>query len=539
MALVGLATLYAWSASKVLPVDHPLLAGFDRLMWVLAISLGGAALIHGLALILRRSSKRVAVLGFAADYLILAATNAVSPALMMPSLAIIPALSIVNGVRYDLDAMRYSIFTGFLLCCGALVIPYYVANPTIFILIALLTIVSPAWMYLLVSKLRRTASEARSASDAKTRFLAHMGHDLRTPLNAIASLSESVLRAGQPLTPDELTMLRDNARLLRSSVSDVLNFSRIEKGDLVLAPEAVNIRSTVERAISAASYLAHTKGLALASSLDSGVPSHVFVDPSRLDQILSNLIANSLRYTNSGRVDLHVSYDPTDDTIHIEVSDTGIGVPDTVNRLFEPFSQAEAGPSRRYDGFGLGLSIVRGLLFAMGGWITLKNRTDSPGTVASFFFPAATARIPHRPSSPLTLEAVFDKHRSDVSAKRILVVEDTMASRYVMCQILSRAGHHCIEAFNVQEAVAKLNMDSVDLAVVDLHMPGESGIDLITYIRSSSSDFSAIPILVVTADATTDSASQAMLAGAFAVLPKPVDPRALLDAIQWQEPTTP
>jgi two-component system sensor histidine kinase RpfC len=504
-------------------------------MAALGVSLVLAAILHILSFAPAPFSKLSSFVGFFADYAILVTANAAAPSLMLPSLALLPLLAIVNGIRYGARVMLASMGVGILILAGSTQVPFYLSNGTIIFLILLLALAVPLWMYFLVARLQVETQNAKLANQAKSRFLAHVGHELRTPLNTIVALSDVLIRPGEPMPLEQVDLLRDNARLLRASVSDVLNFSLIEKGEVAIRNEAVHVRSAIRRSMGAFKHAAKAKGLELISSVPDTVPSYIFSDPARLDQILANLIGNAIKYTESGSVLVGASHEPKDDVFFLHVIDTGIGLPtDSTTALFEPFVQGSAGPSRRFDGVGLGLSIVRGITFAMGGWATLNPRKDGQGTIARVMLPANTDRVPARVDQSAELDALFAQHQRHVPPKRILVVEDTHSNRYVLCQFLLRAGHKPVEAPSAAEAITLLGSSTFDLLITDLHMPHQSGIDLISFVRSSGFDYASIPMLVVTADATTEASSRAIEEGAFGVLTKPIDPAKLLYAVQWQ-----
>jgi two-component system sensor histidine kinase RpfC len=535
MVAVAFAIFYACGAVFLFPISPSILGPFDRLMGALAISLGVSAALHIISFLPAPVSKLSSFLGFFADYAILVAVNAAAPGLMLPSLALLPLLAIVNGIRFGARVMLASMGVGLLILAGSTQVPFYLNNGTIIFLILLLALAVPLWMYFLVSRLQVETQNAKLASQAKSRFVAHIGHELRTPLNTIVALSDVLIRPGEPMPTEQIELLRDNARLLRASVSDVLNFSLIEKGEVVLRNEAVHVRSAIRRSIGAFKHAAKAKDLQLTASIPDTVPSYIFSDPARLDQVLANLIGNAIKYTEVGSVLVSVTHDPKDDLIFIHVIDTGIGLPsDATTALFDPFVQGSAGPSRRYDGVGLGLSIVRGITFAMGGWATLNPRKDGQGTIARVTLPANTDRVPARVDQSAELDALFAEHQRLVPQKRILVVEDTHSNRYVLCQFLLRAGHRPVEAQSAAEAITLLGSSTFDMLITDLHMPHQSGIELISFVRSSGFDYATVPMLVVTADATTEAAALAIEEGALGVLTKPIDPAKLLHAVQWQ-----
>lgn len=535
MVAVAFAIFYACGAVFLFPVSPSIAGPFDRLMEALSVALVVSAALHAISFLPAPASKVASFLGFFADYAILVSANAAAPELMLPSLALLPLLAIVNGIRYGARIMLASMGVGILILAGSTQVPFYLNNGTIIFLILLLALAVPLWMYFLVSRLQVETQNAKLASQAKSRFVATIGHELRTPLNTIVALADVLIRPGEPMPIEQVELLRDNARLLRASVSDVLNFGLIEKGEVAIRNEAVHVRAAVRRSVGAFKHAAKAKGLELTSTIPDTVPSYIFSDPARLDQVLANLIGNAIKYTETGSVLVAVSHEAKDDLIFIHVIDTGIGLPtDSTTALFEPFVQGSAGPSRRFDGVGLGLSIVRGITFAMGGWTTLNPRKDGQGTIARVTLPANTDRVPARVDQSAELDALFAQHQRFVPPKRILVVEDTHSNRYVLCQFLLRAGHRPVEAPSAAEAITLLGSSTFDMLITDLHMPHQSGIDLISFVRGAGFDYSSIPMLVVTADATTEAASRAIEEGAFGVLTKPVDPAKLLQAVQWQ-----
>ena len=230
----------------------------------------------------------------------------------------------------------------------------------------------------LATKLAQARDQALEASRFKSEFLANMSHEIRTPINGVISMSDMLTRT--PLTSqqsDIATIIRDSAGALLDIINDILDFSKIEAGKLELEILDLDLLPVVEGTTELVADQARAKGLSLMTYISPEVPRLFRGDPGRLRQILLNLLANAIKFTNSGEVYVRATLDATDPVrsqVRLSVSDTGIGMAqETVHRLFQPFTQADGSITRRYGGTGLGLSIAKLLVELLGGRIGVRS----------------------------------------------------------------------------------------------------------------------------------------------------------------------
>ncbi|MGB5100299.1 MAG: ATP-binding protein [Methanothrix sp.] len=249
-------------------------------------------------------------------------------------------------------------------------------------------------------------------SRVKAMFMANMSHELRTPLNAIIGIS-SLLQLEESLNPEQkdlVDIIRNSGEDLLTLVENIIDFSTIEAGMIRLETIPFNLYNCIESAFSMFSSAASAKGLNLACSIDENVPAVVIGDPKRLGQILNNLLENAIKFTERGRIAIHVSPD-TNDLIHFKVVDTGIGIPnDKRDRLFQSFSRVDDSLTRKYHGIGLGLATSRRLVELMGGQIWAESRE---GDGSTFHFTIKAKRLSCQLHACRILPAVFEAVRQD------------------------------------------------------------------------------------------------------------------------------
>ncbi|WP_258077872.1 ATP-binding protein [Xanthomonas arboricola] len=410
----------------------------------------------------------------------------------------------------------------------------------------------PLYFSSLLRQLTRATAEARRASEAKSRFLANMSHEFRTPLNGLSGMTEVLATTRLDDEQREcLKTIQASTRSLLALVEEVLDISAIEAGKLRINASDFAVHDTLQAIGLILEPQAKAKGLRYQATIAADVPPRVRGDAGHLQQILLNLVGNAVKFTDHGSVQLKVA--ATDASgragllLRFEVLDTGIGVPvDMRPRLFEAFEQAVTGLARRFEGSGLGTTIARGLVQSMGGAIGFE---ENPEGGSLFWFelpfglatakPAATpSPVLHEtesttiPGNVIAFADPFLRHRARVRSMQILVADDHLANCLVLQRLLQKAGHRvtCVDGGEaVLDALAEADYDA---AIVDLHMPGVSGLDMLKQLRvMQAGGKPGTPIVVLSADVTPESIRSCEQAGAYAFLAKPVAAIKLLDTL--------
>jgi len=411
----------------------------------------------------------------------------------------------------------------------------------------------PLYLSGLLRALTRATQAAHRANEAKSRFLANMSHEFRTPLNGLAGMSE--LLATTRLDSEQrecLNTIQASTRSLLSLVEDVLDISAIEAGKLKLSLADFSLPDLIDGIGLILQPMARAKQLSYMARIAADVPTQLRGDVGHLHQILLNLAGNAVKFTEQGSVTLDVTLASAEDArprLRFTVTDTGVGIPAAArSRLFEAFEQADATLSRRYGGTGLGTTIAKGLTEAMGGsigfesgeslgsrfWIelplelTTTAATTSPVAVA----PAAEPRQSLGGENVIAFTDPFLRHRARVRSMQILVADDHAANRMMLQRLLQKAGHRVVAVEDGEAVLNAYEASDYDAMIIDLHMPGLSGLDLLRQLRVMEAGGGArTPVLVLSADVTPESIRRCEQAGARAFLAKPVVASRLLDIL--------
>jgi signal transduction histidine kinase/DNA-binding response OmpR family regulator len=380
----------------------------------------------------------------------------------------------------------------------------------------------------LAERLSAARIEAESASRAKSVFLANMSHEIRTPfhglLGMMSLLQETPLSAQQS---GYLSTAKESANHLLAILNDILDISKLESGNLQVVPEPVDLGRLVREVNALMRVQAQSKGLALHVTMDPELPRWVRADPTRLKQILFNLLSNAFKFTPSGHVHLKVEVSPkAAGRIHFNVIDTGIGMDEaTLGRVFQRFIQGDETTSRRHGGAGLGLEISRSLARLMGGDITVQSalgvgsafKVDLPLAGIAAPGPAPGAAAPGEAGATRTL--------------KVLVAEDHPVNRAYLEAVLDKLGHAAVFAENGEEAVRAVQDEDFDIVLMDLHMPVMDGFAAARAIRALPLPRGAMPIVALTADAFQDSQDLVRQAGMDEMLTKPAHLPQLRDLL--------
>jgi len=386
-----------------------------------------------------------------------------------------------------------------------------------------------AQLEVLLESERTARLHAETANRTKDEFLATMSHELRTPLTSI--LGWAVIARQQAKSSDveqALGIIERNARTQMRLIEDLLDVARVMSGKLVLDVEPVDVMDALARAIDALKPAADAKGVSLTKRLTPNLGT-ILADVDRLQQIVSNLVSNAIKFTPSGgAVDVEAAR--TAATLVIVVRDNGAGIaPGFLPFVFEAFRQADGSTTRRHGGLGLGLSIVKNLVGAHGGKVTAHS--DGEGKGATFTVelaiktPAKDLNATHTSSHPVPLDARLD-------GVRLLVIDDDEDARVLFKHVLESRGAVVATANDAEDALAVLPLQKPDLIVSDVAMRGMDGYELMRRVRALPFDRGGgTPAIAVTAHAGPDAGQRAFAAGFQAHVAKPVDPSSLVSVV--------
>jgi two-component system, sensor histidine kinase and response regulator len=368
---------------------------------------------------------------------------------------------------------------------------------------------------------------ANEASRAKSEFLANMSHEIRTPMNGILGMAELALHTElTPIQRDYLQTVRQSGEALLIIINDILDFSKIEAGKLQIDAVDFSLRQMLDDTLRPLALRAQQKQLELMIDVSADLPDGLVGDPHRLRQILTNLVGNAVKFTERGEIVVRVRREP--DAVGgiglaFSVVDTGIGIePDKQTAIFHAFTQADGSTTRRFGGTGLGLTICAQLVALMGGRIWVESVL---GKGSMFHF---TVTLPE--GTKLGQSALPGEDLSGLSA---LVVDDNPTNLRIISEILRHRGMTVIEAYNGRDAIRAVDAagSAVAIAVVDMDMPGTSGLDLTAALRRHPRSLSAPVVILTSADRSSEARSAAAIRDVSWVV-KPVGETILLDTIR-------
>lgn len=371
---------------------------------------------------------------------------------------------------------------------------------------------------------------AETASRAKSEFVANISHEIRTPMNAIIGMSELAMDDQRALGGKSyFERIHEASTSLLNVINDLLDFAKIEAGRVELERIDFDLRHLAESAMDSIRIQTRRDNVDLRLELDKELPRYLQGDPTRLRQVLVNLLSNASKFTAKGEIVLKIEQikRPVGDRIAFSVRDTGIGIsPDLKERLFKPFEQADGSTTRRFGGTGLGLTISVDLVHLMQGELGVESEL---GQGSCFYFdlpleagekpavdPGLRVQLPHESDAPDT---------KPLHGKEVLLVEDNEMNQRVATAFLERFGLIVHLAVDGIEAIERIEMQHFDLVLMDVQMPRMDGLTATRELRKAG--FAKLPIIAMTAHATSEARAESLAAGMHEHISKPIDSREL------------
>jgi len=407
-----------------------------------------------------------------------------------------------------------------------------------------------------LESLNRTLEEfytaAEAATRAKSEFLANMSHEIRTPMTAILGYTDVLLADDEDAeeSPERLEALRTikrNGEFLLEIINDILDVSKIESGRLEMEQVKFSPQQLIADVLTLMQVRADAKKLALAVHYQTPIPATIVSDPTRLRQILINLVGNAIKFTESGTVQLVVSLVGSDrcSLLQFDVIDSGIGIqPEQIEKLFQPFCQADATTTRKYGGTGLGLTISKRLAELLGGNITVTSQSGQGSTFTVTIGTGSIAGIPLVRDPVEATSAMATTATASASTKlacRVLLAEDGPDNQRLISHVLRKAGAEVTIVDNGARAVSAILQPEAgstpfDVVLMDMQMPVLDGYGATERLREAGCE---IPVIALTAHAMSGDREKCMSAGCNDYATKPIDRAALLETVaHWAQCTT-
>ncbi|MGH1379080.1 MAG: ATP-binding protein [Alphaproteobacteria bacterium] len=380
-------------------------------------------------------------------------------------------------------------------------------------------------------EMRKSKEMADKANNAKSAFLAVVSHEIRTPMNGILGMVQLLQNTSLTKSQNEyLGIMQKSGDSMMALLNDILDFEKIEHGNMELENIEFNLHQLAHDVIILMSGHAAKNNIELKTEISENVPVNVIGDPTRLRQVLLNLVNNGLKFTEKGyvKIELSVPKNSGDNIVNFAIKDTGIGISKEAQiKLFTPFKQAETSTSRKYGGTGLGLAISSKLIEAMGGKISVNSETGAGSTFSFSIEMEAQNNSMHSPDAN-------ECKANDKKARpmNILIVEDNEMNRKVLSGLLSCEGHILHMAQNGMEALDQCKTEQFDLILMDIQMDGLSGLETTAKIRNNSDkNIASTPIIALTGNVMLEDIETFFAAHMNGFIAKPVDSRKLNDVI--------
>ncbi len=365
--------------------------------------------------------------------------------------------------------------------------------------------------------------EARQSEQAKASFLAAMSHELRTPLNGVIGASQLLKDGDLPSKKKELVdVVLQSSETLLELINNVMDLSRLDSHSIELERVPVKIAELVRSTLSPLAFQAKEKGVKFSLVIEDDIPEYVLGDPTRLRQILLNLVGNAVKFTTNGEID--VVLDTALERMRLKVTDTGIGINSQAQvSLFEPYVQADKSTMRKFGGSGLGLTIVKQLVSAMNGKIAVSS-VPGRGSTFTVFLPLNSAKAP----------VVKATRRAEIKLPplSIVVADDNAVNRMVLSRLLEADGHSVVTMSNGKEVLDYLPNHIVHVIMMDLQMPVMDGVMAVRKIRAMGGTKSTVPVIAVTANVVYEDPTELKRSGMTGFLSKPFRQEELREALQ-------
>jgi len=374
-----------------------------------------------------------------------------------------------------------------------------------------------------VTQIKEKEYELKKANKAKSKFLSTMSHEIRTPLNAVIAIS-NILLMDEPRDSqlDNINALKFSSRHLLNLINDILDYNKLTSGKLHFDNSPFNLRQIINGTINSFSFSAREKGIHLSTTVSSMVPDGVKGDSLRLSQVLTNLLGNSVKFTNEGHVELEVDIiEESDDKIKLRFSvhDTGIGIAqEKLKNIFERFTQAETHTTRMYGGTGLGLAITKQLLHLQNSRINVESKL---GKGTTFWFDLKFDKLIKKELIRIDPE---QETQFDLKGMKLLVVDDNQMNLMVIEQFFDKWNVQYDSATNGNQAVEKVKVKAYDVVLMDLQMPVMNGYEAVAEIRKLGGGHSNLPIIALSASVSNEVIVKVVDAGMDDYLSKPFDP---------------
>ena len=446
----------------------------------------------------------------------------------VPFIAVYLWLTVGNGFRYGYKEL---ILCALLSLSGFLIVIYlskFWHDKLLFSVTGIILLsVIPLYVAIMLKRLQEAKNAAEEASREKSRFLANISHEIRTPLNAIVGFS-SMLDRVEDLDEQRCMVghINNASASLMDLVEGVLDLSRIEAGQLRMQMSRVDIRALMQSIEGMFSLQTGDNGVEYSTYISDDIPRFVMADMQRLRQVLVNLVGNAVKFTGDGRI--HVSVTATDidsqcGMLQFDIQDTGPGIPgDFQEKIFDRFRQADDSAQRQHGGAGLGTAIAKNLVELMGGSIGLES-SSGKGSRFWFSIPLETGTgdelLVHTQGD---LPVSGSEYTPGVAGFRVLIAEDSEINRYVYQNMFQLLGVDVVFAESGARALDLLGSEHFSLMILDMQMPGMSGIDVINRYNDSTDFGDRVPIVVITGDATDEIRSECESLGVSAFIAKPI-----------------